>query len=266
MASSLEDAFNKQNPFLIFLHKYFRRLRNKHICICSAAGYSEMGAPQLQAGPSPPSQAKRCPPGHGKYTMAGTAPFLPGMPTWVGEPGNLVGAGENSPVFYKKHPTRLPIYCLLFLEMGEHSLLSVCCFWGRFNRCCPRPRGRGHEVPAQTGTAHEEEGAERPRTGGPELRLETSAIEQASPPKAPPNPPFVYSFGRSWSTSLLGRNTQRLPIANWIPTSQTVISCTSQPRPALASQPHLPPRKSQCTLQSACFLPPSPRPVRPSPP
>lgn len=33
VASSLEDAFNKQSPFLVFLHKYFRRLRNKQICV-----------------------------------------------------------------------------------------------------------------------------------------------------------------------------------------------------------------------------------------
>lgn len=33
VASSLEDAFNKQSPFLIFLHKYFRRLRSKQICV-----------------------------------------------------------------------------------------------------------------------------------------------------------------------------------------------------------------------------------------
>lgn len=170
VASSLEDAFNKQNPFLIFLHKYFRRLRNKQIC----CWLFRNGGSQLQAGPSLPPQGKHCSLGRGKHTMARTAPFLPGMHTWVGEPGSLVE--ENGPAFYQKHPHPPPTYCLLFLEMEEHRLLSVCCSWGRFSRCCPRPRGRGHEVPAEAGTTHQEEGAERPRTGGRELRLETSAI------------------------------------------------------------------------------------------
>lgn len=51
--------------------------------------------------------------------------------------GNLVEAGEQSPVFTGR---ALP-HCLPFLEMGEHGPLSVCCSWKRFNRCCPRPQG-----------------------------------------------------------------------------------------------------------------------------
>lgn len=40
----------------------------------------------------------------------------------------------------------------------------------------PGPYFRGHQVPAQTGTTHGEEGAEPSMPGGPELWQQTSAI------------------------------------------------------------------------------------------
>lgn len=118
--------------------------------------------------------------------MAGSTTFLQGCPSGL---GNLVRAGEQSPVFPR---STLPAHCLLFLEMGEHGLLSVCS-WRCFHHCCPRARSGGHEVPAQTGTA----GEGQPRLQeqvGPSSGWKPWQLRGLVPLKSPPNTPFVYSF------------------------------------------------------------------------
>lgn len=134
-------------------------------------------------------------------------PSCMGCPPGV---GNLVGVGESSPVFYQKHPTHPPTYHLLSPEMGEHSLLSICCSWGRFSRCCWRPQCRGHEVPAQTGTTCGAGVQSLTNRGSRALARHLSNLASQTP-KTPPYPPFVYSFSRSWSTLFLGQEHSAAP-------------------------------------------------------
>lgn len=167
-----------------------------------------MGAPLSQAGPPPHRQALQCPPGCGKYRVAGRATFLQGLLTGL---GNLVGAGED-PRFHRSAP--LP-HCSPFLEMGELGLLRVCCSWGHFNRCCPRPHCRGHGGPHGAPPPAGER-AEPSRVGGPQFRLETLATEQASPLSLPQTILLfihsdVHGARYSWTP-----NIRRLPIADRI--------------------------------------------------
>lgn len=198
-----------------------------------------MGAPVTPAGPSPTPRPPQCPPGHGKYGMAGTAAFLGGgWPTGGGEPGR---SGRVQPRFLSEAPPGPPTYRLPFLEMGAQGLFGVCCSWGCVSHCCPGPQGRGHGVPAQTGTSYREgvqslQGQVDHSSGWKPWQFSGPA-----PRPGTPTPSFclfivVHRAHYSWA-----KNIHRLPIANRILTSQTVISCASQSRPTPASQPQLPP-------------------------
>ena len=145
VTSSLEDALNKQRPFLIFLHKYFRRLKKQtDLCLISWL-LRNWGSsiPGRTVKPSPGITVSTRPWGR----QDGGDSHLPTVSrlTWVREPDGSWGA---EPSFYQKRPSPR---CLPFLEILPLAfaipLLRICYFGGHFNHCCPRPHHRGHGVP-----------------------------------------------------------------------------------------------------------------------
>lgn len=123
MTSSLEDALNKQRPFLIFLHKYFRRLK-KHTDLCLICRPLINGGSSIPGRTSNCPQGLQCPPGHGKDKMVGTATFLQGLFTWVREPD---GRWRAEPSFYQKRhsPHCLPFLYSESIVLGDPSITAA---------------------------------------------------------------------------------------------------------------------------------------------
>lgn len=207
------------------------------------------------AGPSPTPRPPQCPPGHGKYRMAGTAAFLQGgWPTWAGEPGR---SGRVQPRFLPEAPPGPPTYRLPFLEMGAQGLLGVCCSWGCVSRCCPGPQRRGHGVPAQTDTSY--------REGVQSLQGQVDHSSgwkpwQFSGPAPPwlPHTLFLFIHCRSRSTLLLSQEHSSAPHCQPdFDFSDCHFLCF--PIPPHSGFPATPPStQSHRTPRLACLLP-SPR-------
>lgn len=179
MTSSLEDALNKQRPFLIFLHKYFRRLK-KQTDLCLICW------PLRNGGSSIPGRTVKLSPG----ITVSTRP-------WERQDGGdshlLTGAlhlGQGTCWELESRAQFLPETPLPSLP--AIPLLRICCFGGHFNHCCPRPHQRAHGVPHR----------QAPPTGkGMQSLSEQVNRSQAGdlgnlagqfPLKTSPNSPFVY--------------------------------------------------------------------------
>lgn len=213
-----------------------------------------MGAPLTQAGPSPPDPCS---------VPRGTWEIQDGrnsrLPAW----GAHLGWGtwwewESPALFFTRstQPTHPPTTCCP--QKWENIVCSASVVLGDASVAAAGDHSAGDTKFLLRRAPPAGQGCRASRTGGAELWLDTSAIWQARPLKLPHTlllfiPSVVRGAHYSWA-----RNIQRLPIADRIQTSQTVISCASQPRPTPASQPHLPPLKSHRTL-------PSPRRVLPFP-
>lgn len=112
--------------------------------------------------------------------------------------GNLVGAGEQSPVL-PEGPLPSP---LAIPRNGEHGLPRVCCSWGHFSRCGPRAHGRGQGVPHTQAPPTGKGAQSLPEQVDHSLAGDLGNLSGQCP-QASSNSPLIYPFKCSWSTLFL---------------------------------------------------------------